>query len=43
MEYTKPMVTDLGAIGEHTFNTPGKGDKGTCGYDPMFGEYSCPS
>jgi hypothetical protein len=41
MLYEKPAVTDFGSIAAHTFNTPGKGDKGVCGNDPMFGEPSC--
>ncbi len=41
--YEKPTVIDYGSIADHTFDTPGVGDKGTCGYDPMFGEPSCPS
>ena len=41
MQYEKPTITDFGSIGAHTFDTPGVGDKGECGYDPMFGEPSC--
>ena len=41
MVYEPPVILGLGLIGDHTFNTPGKGDKGTCGEDPMFGEPSC--
>jgi|Tabmets5t2r1_1033131.scaffolds.fasta_scaffold289441_1 hypothetical protein len=44
MKYQKPVVTDFGSIAAHTFDTPGppgKGDKGVCGWDPMFGEPSC--
>lgn len=43
MTYERPEVVDFGSIADHTFNTPGEGDKGTCGYDPMFAESSCPS
>ena len=39
--YEKPTITDFGSIADHTFNNPGKGDKGTCGNDPMFNEPSC--
>ena len=41
MLYEKPEVIDYGPIGDHTFDVPGVGDKGTCGYDPMFAEPSC--
>lgn len=41
--YQKPSITDFGSIGGYTFDNPGKGDKGTCGKDPMFDEPSCPS
>ena len=41
MLYEKPTITDFGSIADHTFNNPGKGDKGTCGNDPMFNEPSC--
>jgi hypothetical protein len=41
--YEKPTVTDFGSIANHTFDVNGKGDKGVCGYDPMFGEPSCDS
>ena len=41
MKYEKPVITDFGSITAHTFDTPGKGDKGVCGNDPMFGEPSC--
>jgi hypothetical protein len=43
MEYEKPVVSDFGSISDHTFQTPGKGNKGVCGKDPMFDEPSCPS
>ena len=43
MRYEKPEVIDYGPIGDHTFDVPGVGDKGVCGYDPMFGEPSCHS
>jgi hypothetical protein len=43
MQYEKPGIVDYGSIAEHTFDTPGVGDKGLCGNDPMFGEPSCPS
>jgi hypothetical protein len=43
MRYEKPVITDFGSIAAHTFQTPGKGDKGVCGHDPMFGEPSCSS
>ena len=42
MTYETPRITDFGAIGDHTFDNPGKGDKGICGNDPMFNEPSCP-
>jgi hypothetical protein len=44
MTYDKPLINDLGSIAAHTFDTPGppgKGDKGVCGFDPMFSEPSC--
>jgi hypothetical protein len=44
MSYEKPVIRDFGSIAAHTFDTPGpegKGDKGVCGFDPMFGEPSC--
>jgi hypothetical protein len=43
MQYEKPGIVDYGSIAEHTFDNPGKGDKGLCGNDPMFSEPSCPS
>ena len=43
MRYEKPAVEDFGTIARHTFDNPGKGDKGVCGDDPMFSEPSCPS
>jgi hypothetical protein len=43
MVYERPSIVDLGSIKEHTFDNPGKGDKGVCGYDPMWGEPSCDS
>jgi hypothetical protein len=43
MTYERPEVVDFGSIADHTFQTPGVGDKGTCGYDPQFAESSCPS
>jgi hypothetical protein len=43
LDYQKPSITDFGSIGGYTFDNPGKGDKGTCGKDPMFDEPSCPS
>jgi hypothetical protein len=39
--YEPPEVIDFGSIADHTFDNPGKGDKGICGNDPMFGEPSC--
>lgn len=39
--YEPPEVIDFGSIADHTFDNPGKGDKGVCGNDPMFGEPSC--
>ena len=42
VKYETPRITDFGAIGEHTFDVPGKGDKGECGNDPMWNEPSCP-
>jgi hypothetical protein len=42
VKYETPRVTDFGAIGDHTFDVPGKGDKGECGNDPMWNEPSCP-
>lgn len=27
MRYARPEINDLGGIGEHTFQTPGKGTK----------------
>jgi hypothetical protein len=41
LSYEKPTISDFGSIADHTFDTPGKGDKGTCGNDPMFSEPSC--
>jgi hypothetical protein len=41
MTYEKPAIVDFGSIADHTFDNPGKGDKGTCGNDPMWGEPSC--
>ena len=41
VRYEKPVLTDFGSIADHTFDTPGKGDKGVCGDDPMFHEPSC--
>lgn len=41
MAYEPPEVIDFGSIADHTFDNPGKGDKGICGNDPMFGEPSC--
>lgn len=43
MRYEKPVIVDYGSIGDHTFDNPGVGDKGTCGNDPMWNEPSCPS
>jgi hypothetical protein len=43
VKYEKPGIVDYGSIADHTFDTPGQGDKGLCGNDPMFGEPSCPS
>ena len=43
VKYEKPMLRDFGSIADHTFDTPGKGDKGVCGNDPMWNEPSCPS
>jgi hypothetical protein len=45
MEYSKPSVTDLGSIVEHTFQTPGAGTKSS---DTTFeldkwGEHSHPA
>jgi hypothetical protein len=41
MVYERPEIVDYGSIAAHTFDTPGEGDKGICGFDPMFGEPSC--
>jgi len=41
MVYEPPEVIDFGSIADHTFDNPGRGDKGVCGNDPMFGEPSC--
>jgi hypothetical protein len=43
--YSKPEVTDLGSIVEHTFDNPGKGDKSsdTTLVTDKFGEYSHPA
>ena len=45
MRYEKPLVTDFGSIGEHTFQTPGKGDKsGNTTYETdKYGEFSHPA
>ena len=42
--YEKPEITDLGAIVDHTFDNPGKGDKSaTVWATDKFGEYSHPA
>jgi hypothetical protein len=45
MEYSKPSVTDLGSIVEHTFQTPGAGTKSsdTTFELDKFGEHSHPA
>ena len=45
MEYTKPEITDLGSVADHTFQTPGVGTKSsdTTFELDTFGEHSHPA
>ena len=43
LDYEAPAVVDYGSIAAHTFDNPGKGDKGPPPAElDKFGEYSHP-
>jgi hypothetical protein len=43
IQYEAPTIEDLGSIADHTFNNPGKGDKGPPpAILDKFGEFSTP-